>query len=249
MKFGPPHARLASVRTGRDLRVKRAEFGLGLINWNCAMPGEEYRKVAVLNEKGETFFIGPKEWLPMSESVRAAWDTMSAEDRQVIIGRAIYGTAAKLAFPELGVDENSDYDEITETLKRARPEWPEDAFALWPQGPTVMNLLLSEIGQHIPEDISKGSILEQLFWQLAEYQRAAGRRQKRFRTTAVGRPPCITRKKIKTAVRELRKAKQRPSQRAVAQSLGLTDRALRMWQERNGYASWGEVLKGIYRRK
>jgi len=129
------------------------------------MPDAEYGSLVVLDEKGERRWISPKEWLPLNDAERRAWDAMSEEERQVIKDRAIYGTATKLAFPDLGVGESSDYDEITAAIKRARPEWEISGKS---DDASVMDLLLSEIRQRIPEDAGKGGVLEQIFWQLAD---------------------------------------------------------------------------------
>jgi hypothetical protein len=133
------------------------------------MPDEKFKKMIFLKERDKVFTISSKEGrLPVSEAERHANDAL--------IGRVIYGTAARLAFPDLNVDENSDYNDITSALHRARPDWDLTEGSLWnlTEGmltsgtiSSVMDLLLNEIEQHIPENISKGSVSEQIFWQLA----------------------------------------------------------------------------------
>jgi hypothetical protein len=170
------------------------------------------------------------------------FDTMRMYWRHMDQLTTAYVRLAKEALPELKakpaiatqrdldaslykIEDNDDLPTLLSKLQHAYPDEPE----LQADAVSIQEL---------------GAFLER---KSRERRQTEARPRKRTRQNTAGRPPRITKKKIKTAVRELRKSKQRPSQRAIAQSLGLTDRALRLWQERNGYASWGEVLSGVIR--
>ena len=124
-----------------------------------------------------------------------------------------YITLAREAIPELKISDEEDWMSFIVRLNHARPQ-----LNISPNDP------MSEIWIRISEELARG------------------RKQRRKKTRPPGPRPQITEKKVRTAIRRARKKKAGPSQNVVAHDLGITDRGLRMWREKEGFATWRDVL-------
>lgn len=124
-----------------------------------------------------------------------------------------YITLAREAIPELKISDEEDWMSFIVRLNHARPQ-----LNISPNDP------MSEIWIRISEELARG------------------RKQRRKKTRPPGPRPQITEKKVRTAIRRARKKKAGPSQKVVAHDLGITDRGLRMWREKEGFATWRDVL-------